>query len=121
MSTEIRVAEDPATEVAELLTHAAVAGGNVVLTGGSSPKRAYELAAERDADWSSATVWFNDERCVPPEHPDSNFGMAELSCGWSPRPGCAWCAWRASWGPTRAPAPTRRRSARGWAATRAGT
>ena len=77
MSTEIRVAEDPATEVAELLTDAAVAGGNVVLTGGSSPKRAYELAAERDADWSSATVWFNDERCVPPEDPDSNFGMAE--------------------------------------------
>jgi 6-phosphogluconolactonase len=77
VSTEIRVAEDPATEVAELLTDAAVAGGNVVLTGGSSPKRAYELAAERDADWSSATVWFNDERCVPPEDPDSNFGMAE--------------------------------------------
>ena len=77
MSTEIRVAEDPATEVAELLTDAAVAGGNVVLTGGSSPKRAYELAAERDADWSSATVWFSDERCVPPDHPDSNFGMAE--------------------------------------------
>ena len=77
MSTEVRVAEDPATEVAELLTEAALAGGHVVLTGGSSPKRAYELAAQRDADWSSATVWFNDERCVAPEHPDSNFGMAE--------------------------------------------
>jgi len=77
VSTEIRVAEDPATEVAELLTEAAVAGGNVVLTGGSSPKRAYELAAQRDADWSAATVWFSDERCVEPTHPDSNFGVAE--------------------------------------------
>ena len=77
MSTELRVAEDPATEVAELLTDAAVAGGNVVLTGGSSPGRAYELAAQRDADWSAATVWFTDERCVEPSHPDSNFGMAE--------------------------------------------
>ena len=77
MSREIRVAEDPAAEVAELLTEAAVAGGDVVLTGGSSPKRAYELAAERDADWSAATVWFTDERCVPPTHPDSNFAMAE--------------------------------------------
>ena len=79
MSAEIRVAEDPAAEVAELLTDAALAGGNLVLTGGSSPKRAYELAAQRDADWSAATVWFSDERCVPPTHPDSNFGMAERS------------------------------------------
>ena len=29
-----------------------------------------------DADWSSATVWFSDERMVPPDHPDSNFAMA---------------------------------------------
>ena len=29
-----------------------------------------------DADWSDATVWFSDERCVPPDHEDSNFGMA---------------------------------------------
>jgi 6-phosphogluconolactonase len=77
VSADIRVSEDPATEVAELLTEAAEAGGHLVLTGGSSPERAYELAAERDADWSSATVWFTDERCVPPSHPDSNFGMAE--------------------------------------------
>jgi 6-phosphogluconolactonase len=77
VSREIRVSEDPASEVAELLTEAAVAGGHVVLTGGSSPEHAYELAAQRDADWSSATVWFSDERCVEPSHPDSNFGMAE--------------------------------------------
>ena len=77
MSAEIRVSEDPAGEVAERLTEVAMAGGDIVLTGGSSPKRAYELAAERDADWSSATVWFTDERCVDPTHPDSNFAMAE--------------------------------------------
>jgi len=77
VSAEIRVSEDPAAEVAERLTEAAIAGGDIVLTGGSSPKRAYELAAERDADWSAATVWFSDERCVGPTHPDSNFAMAE--------------------------------------------
>lgn len=77
MSREIRVSEDPATEVAERLTEVAMAGGHVVLTGGSSPKRAYELAAGHDADWSGATVWFSDERCVPPTHPDSNFAMAD--------------------------------------------
>jgi 6-phosphogluconolactonase len=77
VSREIRVSEDPAAEVAERLTEAAVAGGHVVLTGGSSPERAYELAAERDADWSAATVWFTDERCVPPSHADSNYAMAD--------------------------------------------
>ena len=79
MSGEIRVSEDPAAEVAERLTEVAGAGGHVVLTGGSSPKRAYELAAERDGDWSGATVWFTDERCVPPDDPDSNYGMADRS------------------------------------------
>ena len=84
-----------------------------MLTGGSSPKRAYELAAQRDADWSAATVWFSDERCVPPTHPDSNFAMAErgaadAALGRAARA----CAWRASWARTPARAPTRRRSAR---------
>jgi 6-phosphogluconolactonase len=50
-----------------------------VLTGGTSPKRAYELAAERGADWSRATVWFGDERCVPPDHEWSNYAMAEAA------------------------------------------
>jgi 6-phosphogluconolactonase len=77
VSREIRVSDDPAAEVAERLSNAAVAGGHIVLTGGSSPKAAYQLAAERDADWSGATVWFTDERCVAPGHPDSNFGMAD--------------------------------------------
>jgi 6-phosphogluconolactonase len=79
VSREIRVSDDPAAEVAERLTEAALAGGDVVLTGGSSPQRAYELAAERDADWSAAHVWFTDERCVAPTHPDSNFAMADRS------------------------------------------
>jgi 6-phosphogluconolactonase len=74
---DIRVVEDPAAEVSVLLEEAATAGGHVVLTGGSSPRRAYEMAAERDADWSGATAWFGDERCVPPGHPDSNFSMAD--------------------------------------------
>jgi 6-phosphogluconolactonase len=76
---EIRVAEDPAAEVAGLLSAAARDGGHVVLTGGSSPRRAYELAAQEQADWSRATVWFGDERCVPPTDPDSNFAMADAA------------------------------------------
>jgi 6-phosphogluconolactonase len=76
---DIQVLEDPTEAVADLLVEAAEGGGHVVLTGGSSPRRAYELAAGRDADWSRATVWFGDERCVPPDHPLSNFGMAEAA------------------------------------------
>jgi 6-phosphogluconolactonase len=76
---ELRVVDDPAAEVAELLVEIAGGGGHVVLTGGSSPKRAYELAAERTADWSGASVWFGDERCVPPDGEWSNYAMARAA------------------------------------------
>jgi 6-phosphogluconolactonase len=73
---EIQVLEDPGAAVADRLTEVAERGGQIVLTGGSTPRGAYAAAARRDADWSNATVWFSDERMVPPDHPDSNFGMA---------------------------------------------
>jgi 6-phosphogluconolactonase len=76
---EIRVLEDPAVPVAEMLTEAAARGGQIVLTGGSTPRRAYEMAARAGADWSGATVWFSDERCVPPSDPLSNYGLVEGS------------------------------------------
>jgi len=73
---EVIVLDDPAAEAAERLAAAADAGGHIALSGGSTPRRAYEQAAELDADWSHATLWFGDERCVPPDHEHSNFGMA---------------------------------------------
>ena len=76
---EVQILEDPAVEVADLLVETAARGGHIVLTGGSSPRRAYELAAARGADWSGATVWFSDERCVPPDHELSNFGMTDAA------------------------------------------
>ncbi|HET6551028.1 MAG TPA: 6-phosphogluconolactonase [Solirubrobacter sp.] len=72
----IEVLENPAERVAEMLGEAAAAGGHIVLTGGSTPKLAYEMAASAGVDWSGATVWFSDERCVPPENGLSNFRMA---------------------------------------------
>lgn len=75
--SRIEVVDDPAAAVADRLLDAAAAGAHIALAGGSTPRRAYELGAERDVDWSSATVWFGDERCVRPDHPDSNFAMAE--------------------------------------------
>ena len=74
---QISVVEDPGAAVAERLTAVALEGGQIVLPGGSTPRDAYAIAAEQDADWSGATVWFSDERCVPPDDGDSNFGMAD--------------------------------------------
>jgi 6-phosphogluconolactonase len=69
-------AEAAARRVAELLAEAARAGSEIVLTGGSTPARAYELAAGLEPDWSNAGVWWGDERCVSPEDERSNFGLA---------------------------------------------
>jgi 6-phosphogluconolactonase len=48
-----------------------------VLTGGSTPRRAYEAAARAGADWSRATVWLSDERCVGPGDGRSNFSLVD--------------------------------------------
>ncbi len=76
---EVIVLDDPAAEAADRLATAADGGGHIALAGGSTPRRAYEQAAELDADWSHATLWFGDERCVPPDHEHSNFGMVRRS------------------------------------------
>jgi 6-phosphogluconolactonase len=74
----VRVAdeEEVASVVADVLVEAARAGQAIVLTGGESPGRAYELAASQEPDWSSASLWWGDERCVPPEDERSNFRLA---------------------------------------------
>ncbi len=76
---EVRVVDDPARVVAEELAAAARRGEQIALTGGSTPRRAYELAAELEPDWSCATVWWGDERCVPPDDERSNFGLARAT------------------------------------------
>jgi len=72
-------AEGAAAVVADELVAAAQAGHAIALTGGRSPGRAYELAAEREPDWSPASVWWGDERCVPPEDDRSNFRLARTT------------------------------------------
>jgi 6-phosphogluconolactonase len=75
----LEVVDDPARACAERLAAQARAGGSIVLTGGSAPRRAYEIAAELEPDWSSADVWWGDERCVPPDDERSNYGMAKAT------------------------------------------
>ena len=74
---EIIVDENPASVVADMLAAKARQGGHVVLTGGSTPADAYELAAAREPDWSRVELWWGDERCVPPDDERSNYGMAK--------------------------------------------
>jgi len=77
---ELVVVEDEqevAAVVAERLARAAREGGDVVLTGGKTPEQAYKEAANRAPDWSNVDVWWGDERCVPPDDEQSNYGMAK--------------------------------------------
>ena len=70
-------ANEVAAVTAKRLARAAQEGGNVVLTGGRTPKQAYEQAAKDASDWSRVELWWGDERCVPPDDENSNYGMAK--------------------------------------------
>ncbi|GIW40774.1 MAG: 6-phosphogluconolactonase [Candidatus Binatia bacterium] len=52
----------------------------VALSGGSTPRRLYDILATRRyaarVDWARVHVFWGDERCVPPDHPASNYGAA---------------------------------------------
>jgi 6-phosphogluconolactonase len=74
MKPDFQVSDDPAGAATDLL---AEASGHVCITGGSTPRKAYERVAERRPDWSGVDIWFTDERCVPPDHEHSNFRMAD--------------------------------------------
>lgn len=47
----------------------------VSLSGGSTPRRVYEMLSQRDLDWKRIHLFWGDERNVPHDHPDSNFRM----------------------------------------------
>jgi 6-phosphogluconolactonase len=56
---------------------------NLVLAGGATPQDVYSLLSTDTyaarIDWSKVYVFWGDERCVPPDHPESNYNMAWLS------------------------------------------
>ena len=83
MAVEIEILDDPARACAAMLVGIAAGGGDIVLTGGSTPRAAYgefvEAVRTVGIDVSGCTMWFGDERCVPPEDERSNYGMAKAS------------------------------------------
>ncbi len=50
----------------------------IALSGGSTPTLFYQELGRRSAHipWALLDIYFSDERAVPPDHPDSNFGHA---------------------------------------------
>jgi 6-phosphogluconolactonase len=77
------VAGEGTRRVRDALARAVAARGafKLALAGGSTPRKLYARVAD-DAqagavDWSRVQLFFGDERCVPPSHPDSNFGMVK--------------------------------------------
>jgi len=49
---------------------------NVAVSGGSTPLRLYEILGStlrKDVPWDRTEIFWADERCVPPDHGDSNY------------------------------------------------
>ncbi len=77
------VAAAVAQAIVRVAGHSAVARGhfNLALAGGTTPRAAYELLASDPSvvRWDCTDVFFSDERCVPPDDPGSNQGMARAA------------------------------------------
>ncbi len=79
------VSRAAAEEVVACARGALLARGRftLVLSGGSTPRRLYELLAEppfrEQVDWGRVEVFWGDERCVPPDHSDSNYRTAHAA------------------------------------------
>jgi 6-phosphogluconolactonase len=51
------------------------------LAGGNTPRAVFSALADRaeEIPWARVQITFGDERCVPPDHPDSNYQMARAA------------------------------------------
>lgn len=74
------VSQAAAREFSRLARESVSAKGefSVALAGGSTPRGAYQFLAKegQKLSWEKIQVFFGDERAVPPDHADSNYGMA---------------------------------------------
>ena len=83
MTVSLEIVADPARACAALMVGAVIGGGDIVLTGGSTPRAAYQHFVEAvrsvGIDLSRTTLWIGDERCVDPEDDRSNYKMIKES------------------------------------------
>ncbi len=52
---------------------------SLALAGGSTPRPLYELLSKEEIPWERVDLFWSDERCVPPDHEESNFHMAQIT------------------------------------------
>ena len=84
---EVQLARLAAERVTELIVQAVDTRGRafVALAGGTTPRRLYLNLADPRQPWRDRIPWqqvhlfWGDERHVPPDHPDSNYGMAKAA------------------------------------------
>ncbi|HEV3474109.1 MAG TPA: 6-phosphogluconolactonase [Actinomycetota bacterium] len=77
MAVELVVTDDVAGRAVEEFVR--VAPRVVAVPGGRTPRPMYERLAATSYPWSEVDLLFTDERCVPPDHQDSNYGLVEES------------------------------------------
>lgn len=76
-ATTVFAVDEYARSAASLIASELEGASSLVLTGGTTAERIYpELASSSTDEWGRLEVFFSDERCVPPDDPASNFGMA---------------------------------------------
>ena len=84
---EVELARLAAERITQLIEHAVAANDRafVSLAGGNTPRRLYSNLADARQPWRDRIPWtqlhlfWGDERHVPPNHPDSNYGMAKAA------------------------------------------
>ena len=54
---------------------------NIAVPGGRTPGPVFAELAGRDIGWNGVRVWLTDDRCVPPDHDASNFGLLQRHLG----------------------------------------
>ncbi len=52
---------------------------SIVLAGGETPLALYQMLATEPMNWEKWRVYFGDERCLPPDHPDRNSLLARMA------------------------------------------
>jgi 6-phosphogluconolactonase len=67
------VSPDPVAAAAERFL--AIQPRRLLLAGGQTPQPLYEHLATLPHPWAETDIFFSDERCVPPDHLDSNYRM----------------------------------------------
>lgn len=89
MKTDVRIFNDQselawqvATELRSVVNESASVGKSfaIALSGGSTPKILFGILGDHFSDkipWSLVHLFWGDERCVPPDDPESNFGMTK--------------------------------------------